>query len=200
MSAVTSVCLEKEHINTHSCAAFGNIRIFMRFDMVLNVPPHLVWPWHWRNLLPEPRPRSPSPQTRTDPQSAERQRRDCANQVSITRRWPSSGDDLCPSHTTETFRSRIQRSCFDFCFLKDNVNISWDLYPAQFKCLAVLSFHLATVIFGMCYQTPVKCIVCPCGEEKQQRFNESVQQTKLLMHLIKIYQMRIISRWKIWIS
>lgn len=37
-------------------------------------------------------------------------------------------------------------------------------YLAEFECGAVLPFHLPTVIFGMSYQTPVKCIVCPCRE------------------------------------
>lgn len=38
------------------------------------------------------------------------------------------------------------------------------LYLAEFERGAVLPFHLPAVIFGMSYQTPVECIVCPCEE------------------------------------
>lgn len=53
----------------------------------MNVGPHLVWLWHWRNLLHGPPPHPRSPQTHTGPQSAERKRRERANQASRKRKW-----------------------------------------------------------------------------------------------------------------
>lgn len=38
------------------------------------------------------------------------------------------------------------------------------LYLAKFKRRAVLPLHLSAVIFGMSYQTPVKCIARPCED------------------------------------
>lgn len=38
------------------------------------------------------------------------------------------------------------------------------VYLAESERGAVLPFHLPAVIFGMSYQTPDKCIVCPCEE------------------------------------
>lgn len=48
-------------------------------------------------------------------------------------------------------------------------------YLAEFKCRAVLPFHLPAVIFGMSYQTPVKCIVCPYKEISTSTLNKTAQ-------------------------
>ncbi len=52
-------------------------------------------------------------------------------------------------------------------FLAEHEYEACGLYLAEFQSRAVLPFHLPTVIFGMSYQTPVKCIVCPCKDERR---------------------------------
>ena len=138
-------------------------------EMLLNVKPHLVWLWHWRNPLHEPRPRPPSPQTHTGPQSAERGESKQIRQ-SRKRKW---------SFYTHSWNLPILKSAellqLHVLFIAEHEYETCRLYLAKFKRRAVLPLHLSAVIFGMSYQTPVKCIVRPCEDAaKLNTLNKTV--------------------------
>ena len=89
------------------------------------------------------------------------------------------GSGLFRSFYTHSWNLPILKSAellqLHVLFIAEHEYETCRLYLAKFKRRAVLPLHLSAVIFGMSYQTPVKCIVRPCEDAaKLNTLNKTV--------------------------